>query len=55
MAKKQTEWGILTGNWVRRATDVTDCLIGEECVIKGNVDPRLNVVLGDRSVLEVPD
>ena len=34
---------------------MSDCLIGEECVVKGNVDPRLNVVLGDRSVLEVPD
>lgn len=29
MAKKQNEWGILTGDWVKRATDVTDCLIGE--------------------------
>ena len=29
MAKKQKPWGILTGNWVKRAVDVTDALIGE--------------------------
>jgi len=34
---------------------MSNCLIGEGCKVKGNINTRLNVVLGDRSVLEVPD
>ena len=34
---------------------MSHCLIGEGCTVKGNVDSRLNLVLGDRSILEVPD
>ena len=60
MAKKQTEWGILTGDWVRRATDVTDCLIGEgynylSFSINNVADPksRKKIVLGLK--VEVPE
>ena len=31
------------------------CGVRWGCTVEGNVDSRLNIVLGDRSVLAVPD